>query len=152
MCGRLFSTTLLFSTFQKPGESIRVGGLHCRDRMDALQRIFEHELIHYLELYLWNDSSCHQRRFKEMIRRFFGHVESYHELLTPSDLARRELSVEVGDRVGFEYGGTELEGFVNHIQRRATVLVPHRAGERYDDGRRYLKYYVPLGRLWRCDS
>jgi hypothetical protein len=43
------STLLLFQTFREPGRPVVVGGLVCRDRLDALQRIMEHELLHLAE-------------------------------------------------------------------------------------------------------
>jgi len=59
------------------------------------------------------------------------------------------LGIRVGSRVRFEFEGQQLEGRVNRITQRATVLVEHTEGARYSDGRRYRKYYVPLGSLER---
>jgi hypothetical protein len=36
---------------------------------------------------------------------------------------------------------------VNRITRRATILVEDSRGERFSDGKRYLKYYVPIHQL-----
>ena len=47
------STTLLFSTFQNVEREVIVGGLLCHDRLEALQRIFEHELLHLAEFLGW---------------------------------------------------------------------------------------------------
>ena len=49
--------------------------------------------------------------------------------------------------VGFTYSGQWLRGRVNRVTKRATVLVEHAKGRKYTDGKRYLKYYVPLGEL-----
>ena len=35
----------------------------------------------------------------------------------------------------------------NRVTRRATVLVPADDGERFSDGNRYRKYYVPVNML-----
>ena len=43
------SATLLFNTFQDVDRPVTVGGLVCRDRVEAFQRIFEHELLHLAE-------------------------------------------------------------------------------------------------------
>ena len=51
------ATTPLFETF-KLDSSARVGGLECRNRLEALQRIMEHELIHLIEMLLWEHSNC----------------------------------------------------------------------------------------------
>ncbi len=141
------SSTLLFNTdFQ--ARQVKVGGLVTEHRLDALQRIFEHELVHLLEMVLWEDSSCARRRFKGIVNRLFGHVESHHQMLTPSESARAEMGIAIGDRVSFHHRGRLMTGFVNGINRRATILVPDKSkGELFDDNRRYQRYYVPLQRL-----
>ena len=57
------STTLLFSTFQNVEREVIVGGLLCHDRLEALQRIFEHELLHLAEFLGWGRSSCSAENF-----------------------------------------------------------------------------------------
>jgi hypothetical protein len=44
------SSTLLFTTFNEDNRPIIVSGIECKDRIEALQRIFEHELMHLTEL------------------------------------------------------------------------------------------------------
>lgn len=145
------STTLLFnSPFDK--HSLKVGGLVTRNRLDALQRIFEHELVHLLEMMLWDDSSCAQPRFRSIVKRFFSHVESNHQLLTPEETARSEYGIERGARVQFHYRGALLKGFVNRVNRRATVLVRDDSGELFNDNLRYRRFYVPVERLSRADD
>lgn len=128
---------------------IRVGGVECADRLDALQRIFEHELVHLIEFLIWNDSSCSAKRFKSIIWRFFGHEQSNHQLTTPSESAEFDQGIGVGDFVTFRHAGHKYFGYVNHINRRATVLVPNKKGDRYTDGKNYVKFYVPIGKLKR---
>ena len=141
------SSTLLFNT-DFEARQVKVGGLVTDHRLDALQRIFEHELIHLLEMVLWEDSSCAKQRFKGIVHRLFGHVESHHQMLTPSESARAEMGIAIGDKVSFDHRGRLMTGFVNGINRRATVLVPDKnTGELFDDNRRYQRYYVPLERL-----
>ena len=141
------STTLLFETFRGERRQITVSGLPCRNRLEALQRIFEHELVHLMEMLLWDTSSCSAPRFQGIAERVFGHREHTHDLITPRERARTEFGVRPGDRVCFEVEGRKLVGMINRITRRATVLVPDERGERYSDGRRYAKFYVPLSRL-----
>ena len=43
------STFLLFQTFREVDRPIPVAGLICGDRLEALQRVFEHELLHLAE-------------------------------------------------------------------------------------------------------
>ena len=143
------ATTPLFATFKDEPTAI-VSGLECRNRLQALQRIMEHEMIHLVEMLLWNDSNCAAKPFKRIVRRFFGHTESNHQLLTPRDLARKRLGISQGDLVSFSSQGKNLTGHVNRIAKRATVLVASDKGSMYDDGRKYVKYYVPLSRLKRA--
>lgn len=140
------SATLLFQSFQD-GRQFRVSGRDCSDRLDALLRIMEHEMIHLIEMMLWYDSSCSRKRFQAIASRLFGHTESTHQLMTPIEAARDRYGFLPGDLVTFSYEGKQLAGKVNRITRRATILVPDKRGERYNDGRRYLKFYVPLSAI-----
>ena len=140
------SSVLLFGSFAADQQS-QVVGVPCHSRLEGLQRIFEHELLHLIELLLWRDSSCSRQRFRRLAQNHFGHRESHHQLTTPREIAAAKYRVRVGCPVQFDHEGQELRGFVNRITRRATVLVPHKRGERYSDGQRYLKFYVPLDSL-----
>lgn len=143
------ATTPLFDTFRVSGDA-KVGGLVCRNRLEALQRIMEHEMLHLAELLLFRDSNCSAKPFKGSVRRLFGHTESNHTLLTPKDIARKKLGIACGDEVTFLADGQRHRGFVNRITKRATVLVRDPKGIRYDDGERYSKFYVPLTMLKRA--
>lgn len=138
------STTLLFQTFAEVDRPILVTGIECQDRLQALQRIFEHELIHLIELLLWEKSKCSQMRFQSMAARFFGHTDYHHQLVTPREHALATHGIHLGSRVQFEFEGVQSTGIVNRITRRATVLVEDRTGQRFTDGKYYKKYYVPL--------
>lgn len=140
------ATTPLFQSFQR-NESSKVGGRVCRNRLEALQRIMEHEMIHLAEMLVWDDSNCSAQRFKSISRRFFGHTESNHQLLTPRDIAKSKYKINTGDHVAFNLDGSILNGVVNRITKRATVLVFDHRGTLYTDGKRYLKYYVPVCQL-----
>jgi len=140
------ATTPLFETFNVDAES-NVGGLVCRSRLEALQRIMEHEIVHLVELMLTGDSDCQAGPFRQFVKRHFGHVESNHELLTPRDVARRSLGIRCGDTVVFRRDGRNYQGFVNRITKRATVLVKDPSGTAYTDGVCYRKFYVPLNQL-----
>jgi hypothetical protein len=91
----------------------------------------------------WDDSSCKAPRFQTIARRFFGHTDHRHQLITPRERAMVKFGVRPGRRVRFRFNGRELAGIVNRITRRATVLVEDPKGEPFSDGRRYLTYYVP---------
>lgn len=138
------STTLLFNTFRDVDREVIVGGLVCADRLEALQRIFEHELLHLAEFLGWGRSSCSAENFHMLSRRIFGHEGVRHDLVTPREQAAATFGVRVGDLVEFDMEGARLRGRVNRITRRATVLVDHPSGVLFSDGRRYQTFYVPL--------
>jgi hypothetical protein len=138
------STTLLYNTFQNVERTVTVGGLVCRDRLESLQRIFEHELLHLAEFLGWGRSNCRAGNFHSLSRRIFAHEGAFHDLITPREQARAAFNIHVGDRVSFELDGNRYTGHVNRITRRATVLVENSSGKLYSDGKRYLTCYVPL--------
>jgi hypothetical protein len=139
------STTVLFECFDGDDHRpITASGILCRDRLDALQRIMEHELVHLIEILLWGKSSCSQSRFQSITRRFFGHTENRHNLITPKEKALVKFGIKPGMLVRFRFDGNENEGIVNRVNQRATVLVEDRRGQRYSDGKRYAKFYVPV--------
>src|SRR4051794_34086472 len=146
------STLLLFNTFREVGRPVTVGGLVCRDRLEALQRIMEHELLHLAEFLGWGRSSCAQANFHDLSRRIFGHEGTTHDLVTPREVAAERHGIRVGDLVHFEHEGRRLTGRVNRITRRATVLVEDPRGRPFTDGKNYATYYVPLPLLHRDDG
>jgi hypothetical protein len=141
------SSTLLFATFYDVQRPIMVTGVECRDRIECLQRIFEHELIHLAEMLIWDDSSCSRQRFQSLAFQFFTHTEATHQLITPGERASLKFGIRTGDKVRFRIDGASYEGFVNRITKRATVLVENDCSPLYSDGKRYAKYYVPISQL-----
>lgn len=146
------SSHLLFQTFRDDSRAVTVTGLECRDRLQAMQRIVEHEIIHLSEQLVWRNSSCRARRFQSIARRLFGHRAHTHDLVTTSQVARQQHGIRRGSRVAFEFEGRRFEGVVNRITKRVTVLVPDAAGFPYSDGRRYRKFYIPLPQLQCLDG
>lgn len=146
------STTLLFQTFQDIDRPIVMSGIECRDRLEALQRVFEHELVHLIEFLIWQNSSCSSARFQSVANRFFRHTEHTHQLITPRERALAKFGVRTGSRVSFRLDGQQHVGVVNRITKRATVLVEDSRGTRYTDGKRYAKFYVPVGMLKPADE
>lgn len=152
-CYRIaISSQLLFQSFAQVQRPIFVNGLSCRDRLEALQRIMEHELLHLWEMLLWGESSCTAKRFKSMAGNLFGHTESLHGLVTSPELALVHHGIRTGDQVTFEFQGTRHVGVVSRIAKRATVLVESALGRTYSDGRCYTKYYVPLSLLQKTGA
>lgn len=145
----VLSSTLLFQTFEDVDRPVEVTGRACRDRLEAMQRVAEHELVHLVEMLIWNDGDCSQSRFQSIANRYFLHTDYQHDLITQRERAATKFNIRVGDRVRFARDGQYLFGRVNRITRRATVLVPNKKGERFSDGQRYLRFYVPLEKLER---
>jgi hypothetical protein len=145
--GMVLSSTLLFQAFDDVDRPITVTGLRCTNRLEAMQRVCEHELVHLLEMFFWNDSSCSQCRFQDIAGRFFGHTEHSHDLITQRERAARNFGVRVGDFVRFRHDGKWIDGWVNRITRRATILVEDPRGERFTDGKSYVRFYVPVEQL-----
>lgn len=143
----ILSSALLFQTFSDIDRPVEVTGIVCRDRLQAMQRVLEHELVHLVEMLVWDDSSCSKSLFQRIANRAFGHTQHQHDLITQRERAARKFKIGVGSKVNFQFEGQPLQGVVNRITRRATVLVPDQAGALFDDGKRYRKYYVPLEHL-----
>lgn len=138
------SARLLFQTFGAEQRTATVAGLQCVDRLEALQRIVEHEMIHLLELLVWRDTSCDRAPFQRLAANLFAHTAVRHELVTQQEIAHRHFGIKIGDRVTFDFEGARRTGIVRRITQRATVLVEDRDGQMYTDGKSYRKYYVPL--------
>ncbi|TWU06039.1 hypothetical protein [Stieleria varia] len=143
----VLSSTLLFQTFEDVSRGVKVAGCPCRDRIDAMQRVAEHEFVHLVEMLIWNDGNCSEARFQSIASRYFGHTDYQHNLITQRERAAVKFKICVGDTVQFYHDGHRMTGRVNRITRRATVLVPNPVGERFSDGERYVRYYVPLEHL-----
>ncbi len=147
------SSFLLFQAFRDdltPGEgnrSVAVAGVICSTRLEALLRIFEHELLHLAEFLASGRSNCSAAPFRAMSRAIFGHEASVHTLMTPVERAASVHSIALGDRVAFRHAGIERRGFVSRITKRASVLVLDPTGRLYSDGNRYLGFLVPIDRL-----
>ncbi len=147
----ILSSTLLFQTFEDVDRSVEVTGRVCHDRLEALQRVTEHEFTHLVEMLIWNSGNCSEKRFQFIARRTFDHRDYRHGLITQRERAAEKFNVRVGDHVRFSHEGHLLRGRVNRITRRATVLVENSQGERFSDGGRYVRYYVPLEKLVKID-
>jgi len=140
------AVSLLFDGFGKTDRHVTVCGLSCENRLDALRRIFEHEMVHLIEHLCWADSNCAASRFQAIASRFFLHQAHTHNLVTRQERAA-ESGIRVGSCVSFLFQGQPLTGRVQRITKRATVLVEDPQGEPYANGLRYKTYYVPVASL-----
>ncbi|MGD0776180.1 MAG: SprT-like family protein [Candidatus Solibacter sp.] len=137
------ASSMLFEGFGQTDRRISVCGLECENRLEALQRIFEHEMVHLVEQLCWQSSNCAAPRFQDIARRHFLHRAHTHKLITRRERAAQS-GIRLGSRVTFLFEGRQLTGTVNRLTKRATVLVEDPEGEMFSDGRRYRKYYVPI--------
>lgn len=144
----VLSTHLLFQTFHDVTRDIRVNGIVCHDRLQAMMRVFEHEIIHLIEHILFDSSSCSRPYFQRLAHNIFGHTDVTHRLITTEEIADKKFDLHVGDAVSFEYDAQVYEGVISRITKRATVMVKDPQGPFSDcQGNRYVKFYVPLRRL-----
>jgi hypothetical protein len=77
--------------FARDEKNHRMGGLLCVDKLDCVQKIFEHELVHALINIFCNDVMIrtpgkkgfiyHPQIFKDIVHAQFGHTEFRHDLL-----------------------------------------------------------------------
>lgn len=141
------SSRLLFMTFQTHHRPVIVSGCLCENRLEALQRIMEHEIIHLAELLTWGKSSCSGPQFKRLAAQIFGHTGTKHDLITPREAAVTQHGIKIGSPVTFDFKGRRFVGRVNRIRLRATVLVEAENGIKYTDGKCYHKYLLPLPKL-----
>ncbi len=137
------ATSILFDGFGPADRLTSVCGLECGSRLEALQRIFEHEMIHLVEYLCWDGSDCAAARFQDIAGRLFLHRAHTHSLVTRRERAS-EKGIRPGSRVAFVFEGKRLMGRVNRITKRVTVLVEDLEGKKYSDGLRYKTYYVPI--------
>ena len=141
------STVLLFQTFNDIERPVSVTGLAVLDRLEALQRVFEHELLHLAEFLAEGTSSCAQEQFQTLSRAIFGHASVVHDLVTPREIAAKTHAIRQGDLVAFDHEGTTRVGRINRITKRATVLVEDDNGRLFSDGKKYATFYVPVAML-----
>ena len=147
------STTLLFDAFDGDDHRpIVSSGILCPDRLSALQRIMEHEIVHLVEMLLWQESSCGKARFHTISRQVFGHTENRHQIITPRERAAVQHGIRAGVAVRFRHRDVPYDGVVNRVTKRATVLVEDAGGELFNDGRRYRTFYVPVDQLERLEG
>lgn len=141
------SHNVLFENFRTPEDTVTVVGLDCIDRLDAMMRIMEHELLHLAEFLTFGDSRCSQARFQQAAQNLFGHTSHKHSMVTRRQKLIESTPFRPGQRVRFEYDGRVLEGIVNRLTQRATVLVEDPGGVLYTSGKRYQKFYIPVKHL-----
>lgn len=122
-----------------------VGGIEAESVMDSLMLVFEHELCHVIEFLVCFKSSCKKKPFKDLIFNLFGQSESTHNLISTNEVNLNKYGLKPGDSVKFLYKGKYINGFIQRINKRATVMCPDKRGNYIDkSGKHYKKYYASL--------
>mmetsp|Transcript_21752 Transcript_21752/g.38602 ORF Transcript_21752/g.38602 Transcript_21752/m.38602 type:complete len:215 (-) Transcript_21752:375-1019(-) len=139
---------------------VTVNGCKCRDMVSALVRLIEHEMLHLLFVCENMPEACrtqthHGPLFRAAARRIFGHKDYRHDLITPQEDAHHK-GVEAGCQVKFKFKGEMLQGRVNRVTKRATILVKcdsrHPEAREFSDGKFYRKFFVPVDQCTRVAS
>lgn len=129
--------------FNKTERTKSVGGIEAFSVLDSLMLIFEHELCHVIEFLVRNKSSCSKKPFMDLINNIFGHKEHTHKLVGAGEANISEYGLKPGDSVRFKYGSETMEGFIQKMNKKATVMCPHKHGNYIDkSGKRYVKFCV----------
>jgi predicted SprT family Zn-dependent metalloprotease len=137
-----------FYNYDELDNKKNVCGIETKDSLEGLLLVFEHEICHIIEFINYGKSSCRGKRYKTIVGNLFGHVSSYHQLPTYKQIAGEKHGVVVGDSVVFDHEGRRKTGFINAINKRATVMVRDDGGKYMDTKKnRYVKFYVPLSIL-----
>lgn len=146
------SAALLLQTFSDIKREIVVNGLVCHDRLEAAQRVMEHEITHIIEHELFNTGSdCFRHRYRRLVKKLFGHTGVTHQLVTPRERAGVIYRLKEGDEVTFMYRDRVFRGTIFRIEAdEAAVLVPDPSGILLDaQRRRCSRYQVALENLKR---
>ncbi|GAB5354137.1 hypothetical protein AAMO2058_000094000 [Amorphochlora amoebiformis] len=150
------SSILLLQTFdgdlKTSKRRVVVNGCKVKNRVEALLRLVEHEMLHLLFVCKSMPRACHKQShhgalFQRAARGIFGHKDFRHDLVTPKEEAGRS-GVYTGSTVRFEFRGETLTGKVNRVTKNATILVPtsdnHPDARLFSDQRFYRKFHVPV--------
>lgn len=139
------SGRLIFESFPY-NKNVIINGLPCRDSIDALLRVLEHEAVHLLEYIVFGKTTCRGKRFRHLAEKIFGHRGVNHNLKSPVE--KTCTAFRKGEPVQFHYKKMILTGFIYRKNSRATVMVRDSAGDYMDrKGNRYSRYYVPYTRI-----
>lgn len=138
--------------FDKVDRSKYVGGMEVESLLDSLMLVFEHEICHVIEFIVCKKSSCKKKPFKDLIFNLFGQTETTHNLVSANEVNVQKYGLKPGDRVKFQYKGKNVNGFIQRINKRATVMCQDNRGNYIDKfGKRYKRFYATLDSLIKAD-
>ena len=104
------STPIILGTFNKDEKIHHTGGLQCKNRLECLMIVFEHELIHFVIGIVhghWKKDKIYKSHglfFQDLSNAYFGHTEYYHRLKDHGEASKNNGKREdfnVGDYVQY---------------------------------------------------
>lgn len=153
-CTLVINATTLWNNFHEGDREVVASGVLCRDRLDGLQVIFEHEITHLVEFLVFGKSNCRAPRFAKLVRDFFAQeaIDPRSDFIVPEERVYVDHGIKAGDKVHFVHEGREFRGIVQRVVRRATVMVESEDG-RYvnSEGKRFTKWYIPPSELSKIE-
>ncbi|MCL2064578.1 MAG: SprT-like domain-containing protein [Candidatus Cloacimonetes bacterium] len=130
------SYPLIFVAYiRKPNRYI-VNGETCKDPIEALMRVLEHEIAHLIEFVIYGTSNCNNANFMKIAYDLFGHTENKHLLGIELYCSNENFLIKKGDIVSFTYYGKIYTGMVVNIKKNIAISVDGLYGTK--------KYYVPF--------
>lgn len=143
---------LFQNLFQKGEKNLLVNGILCANKLECLQIVFEHELIHLLMFLYYYDNkpsygqptdtfNSHGELFRSMTYMYFCHTDHKHSLFNgeASDKIKKE-DIILGLRIKYQSkDGNEYHGNVSKINPKSAKIV-------LDDGEIFCVPYTMLER------
>ena len=129
-----FPMGLYGKMFTKEEKSLHANGIFCVDRLNCLQVVFEHELMHALmDLYGYTNKiskgrgkaiySAHGYLFKCMVKSYFGHTDIKHNLLGEDATHMiKKSDIRKGMEVSFAGRGMKYIGIVEKLNPKTVVI------------------------------
>ena len=120
------STAIILDTFVSKNSPLACNGLLCKDRIDCLMIVFEHELMHFVIRSNINISepsaiySSHGKLFKQLVYAYFNHTGVTHGLL---DIIVDKGQFKIGDSVKFTLSKQGLiTGTIKKLNPKRAVI------------------------------
>lgn len=146
---------VLFQNLFRNGEkNLLVNGISCTTKLECLQIVFEHELIHLFMFLYYDDHkssygqsrdtfTSHGELFRSITYMYFSHTDYKHSLFSgeASDKIKKE-DITLGARIKYQSKGNEYYGKVSKINPKRAKIV-------HDDGK---IFNVPYTMLEKSDK
>ena len=135
----VFSYPLIFQSYLKKPEGYIVNGIFCKNPVESLMRVLEHELSHLVEYILFGSTNCNKPQFIKIAYELFGHTENKHKIGLKIHDYGNIKQIKKGDKVSFPYRGKIYSGSVLGIRKNITVAIKELNNIK--------KFYVPFSMI-----